>query len=101
MNSALRFALAALAVWRVTHLIANESGPWDIFLRLRRSAGQGTLAELVSCFYCLSIWISLLFVWFVTGGVVERIVTWLALSGAAILLERVTGERVNFKIEGD
>jgi Protein of unknown function (DUF1360) len=101
MNSALRFLLAALAVWRVTHLITNENGPWDAFLRLRRAAGTGVLAELISCFYCLSIWISLLFVWFVPGGVIERIVTWLALSGAAILLERITGERVNLKIEGE
>ena len=98
MNSAWRFVLAALAVWRVTHLIANENGPWDVFLRLRQSAGQGTLAELVSCFYCLSVWIALLFVWFIPGDRFERVVSWLALSGAAILLERMTGDHVSLNI---
>ncbi|MGA8030704.1 MAG: DUF1360 domain-containing protein [Bryobacteraceae bacterium] len=99
MNTVLRFVLAVLAVWRVTHLIANESGPWDVFLKLRQLGGPGIIAELLSCFYCLSIWVSLVFVWFIPGGVIERIVTWLALSGAAILLERATGDHVSLNIE--
>jgi hypothetical protein len=55
---AIRFVLTALAVWRVTHLLAQEDGPWDLIVRLRRSLGQGSLGQLMDCFYCLSLWVA-------------------------------------------
>src|ERR1035438_7929939 len=53
--------LGILAVWRVTHLLNGEDGPWEIFVRLRKLAGAGFWGELLDCFYCLSLWISLPF----------------------------------------
>ena len=35
--------LGALAVWRITHLLAAEDGPWDLVLRLRKAAGLRVL----------------------------------------------------------
>ncbi len=85
-----RFALSVLAVWRVSHLLAREDGPWDLIYRLRRRMGDSTLGRLMDCFYCLSLWVALPFVFFVVGAWFDRAVVWLALSGAACLLERWT-----------
>lgn len=82
--------LGVLSVWRVTHLFVAEDGPWNLFARLRRRVGEGFFASLLDCFYCLSLWVSAPLAWVVGEGVKERILLWLALSGGAILLERVT-----------
>jgi hypothetical protein len=92
---AFRFALAALAVWRVTHLIAEEDGPFDGVVRLRVRAGDTWLGELMDCFYCLSVWVSAPAAAVVSRRPRELPVTWLALSGAACLLEQATRERVH------
>lgn len=99
MHYAFRFVLAALAVWRVTHLLAREDGPWDLVLQLRRKIGSGMLSRLFGCFYCLSLWVALLFAWFLRGDAAETFVGWLALSGAAIVLERASHEPMELKIE--
>jgi hypothetical protein len=57
-NIWLRFIAFALAVWRVTHLLAHEDGPWDVVTRLRRWAGGGFWGQLMDCFYCMSLWIA-------------------------------------------
>lgn len=85
--------LGALCVWRVTHLLNAEDGPWDLLVRLRRRAGEGFWGDLLDCFYCLSLWIAAPFAWLLGGGVRERLLLWPALSAAAILLERITNRR--------
>ena len=99
MHYSFRFLLAVLAVWRLTHLLSKEDGPWDMILNLRRSLSAGFFGKLLSCFYCLSIWIAIPFVFFLDGTGIEKVVAWLALSGAAILLERMTGAAMDIRIE--
>jgi hypothetical protein len=83
------FCLVSLAVWRVTHLLQAEDGPFDIFFRLRRLAGHGLWGKLLDCFYCLSVWTSAPAAWLVGRDWPERVLLWPALSGAAILLEHL------------
>ncbi len=92
----LRFALAALATWRITHLLAREDGPGDILFRWRRSLGDGFFGKLLDCFYCLSVWVALPLAFFVTRTFTGILLTWPALSGAACLLERLGHEPVVF-----
>jgi hypothetical protein len=90
----LRFYLlviGVLGVWRVTHLLHAEDGPWDFVVRLRGYAGNGLWGRLLDCFYCLSLWIALPFAWLCGEGWVERLVLWPALSAGAIFLERANG----------
>jgi hypothetical protein len=101
MHYSFRFVLATLAVWRITHLLSREDGPWDILVRLRRVLGAGMLGSLVACFYCLSIWVALPFAWFLKGNAAETFVGWLALSGGAVLFERLTQEPLEVKTEED
>ena len=87
-----RFSLAALAAWRVTHLLAAEDGPGAVIARARSRLGSGPLGELADCFGCLSMWVCVPLVPFVARRRSEAPACWLALSGAAFLLERLGGE---------
>ena len=89
-GGALEWVLATLAVWRVSHLLWAEDGPGDIFVRLRRAMGGGQLGGLLDCFYCLSMWTALPGAVWLADDWVPGIIGWLALSGGACLLERVT-----------
>jgi hypothetical protein len=84
--------IGVLAVWRVTHLLYAEDGPWDAVIRLRKAAGEGFWAKLLDCFYCLSLWVSAPIAWFIGRTWPERVLLWLALSAGAILIERVTAK---------
>ena len=88
-----RFLVGALAIWRVTHLLVEEDGPGDVIVRLRRRAGDGWVGTAMDCFYCLSIWTAAPVAVAVARRPREVPLTWLALSGAACLLERVTTEK--------
>ena len=91
-DSAVRFAAAGLAVWRLTHLLASEDGPADVIAKLRAQAGTTQLGELVDCFNCLSIWVAAPFALYAARRRTDRLISWLALSGAACILERITAE---------
>ena len=82
--------LAILAVWRVTHLIVAEDGPWDLFAGLRRVAAAIRLGRLVNCFYCASVWIAIPFTLLIAIDWRSIVILIPALSGGAILLERLT-----------
>jgi hypothetical protein len=89
-----RFALASLATWRVTHLLASEDGPGDAVVRLRARLGAGPAGGLMDCFQCLSIWVAAPMTLVVSRESKNALPTWLALSGAACLLERLGSEPV-------
>lgn len=90
MNSFYWLVIGILVVWRVTHLLAVESGPADLFGEVRHLAGSGMLGELVSCFYCLSVWIAAPLAYLLADNWKHRLLLWPALSAGAILLERAT-----------
>lgn len=60
-------------------------------MRLRRRAGNGFWGELLDCFYCLSLWVAAPFALWLGEHLAECLLLWPALSGGAILLERMTG----------
>ena len=94
----IRFAIASLAAWRITHLLAHEDGPGDVIYRLRALGGAGFWGRLLDCFYCLSIWIAAPLTPFVTTrSAPDAMLVWLALSGAACLLERATAPSIHFQ----
>ncbi len=84
-----RLLLGILAVWRITHLLNAEDGPWEVVVRLRRIAGEGFWGQLLDCFYCLSVWIAAPFALYLEVKSSDRILLWPALSAGAILLENV------------
>ncbi len=105
-----RFLLAAFAVWRMSHLLAHEDGPGDLALKLRLKLGAAWSehslpdgryeagwegidfwSKLICCPLCLSVWLAVPFALWVGSfsfpSLVDAVVTWLAISGAASALE--------------
>jgi hypothetical protein len=90
----IRFLLAALVTWRVCHLLVSEDGPGDAIARLRGWLGKSLIGQLIDCFACLSVWVAIPFAFFVSEGPLNLVMTWIALSGAALLLERMSPQPV-------
>jgi len=84
--------IGTLVVWRITHLFYGEDGPWKLMVRLRRRAGEGFWGGLLDCFYCLSLWVALPIAFLTGQGWKHRLLLWPALSGGAIILERVSSK---------
>ena len=85
-----RLALGVLSVWRLTHLLQAEDGPWNLVVRFRLLAGDGWLGAALDCFACLSLWIAMPAAACLARGWSHGILLWLACSAGAILLQRVT-----------
>ncbi|HEV2884993.1 MAG TPA: hypothetical protein VGW36_09055 [Pyrinomonadaceae bacterium] len=85
-----RLAIGILCVWRITHLLQAEDGPWDIMVRFREAVGDGFVGRLLDCFACSSLWVSAPFAFFLAHGWRHSFLLWLSFSAGAILLERVT-----------
>ena len=81
--------LDVLAVWRATHCLHIEHGPWGVLARARALAARFGLQELFACFYCLSLWTAVPFAFVLAESWPRRIIAWLALSAGAVLLELV------------
>jgi hypothetical protein len=56
------FIVIGMAVWRITVMFNEEPGPWNVFGRIRNwSTGSEELYILLTCSWCLSVWVGLLF----------------------------------------
>ncbi|MBS1523379.1 MAG: hypothetical protein JST50_20430 [Bacteroidetes bacterium] len=84
------FTLCTLAVWRIAHLLSQEDGPFDIVIKFRKLFGYGFFGTLLDCFYCLSLWVAVPFAALLCDNWLQGIITWLALSGAACVLFKLT-----------
>ena len=71
----------------MSHLLVSEDGPGDVIFHARKYLANSFLGQLMDCFGCVSLWVAAPFAFFVTTQPVELVVVWLALSGAAMLLE--------------
>jgi hypothetical protein len=92
-ETATRFALGALATWRLAHLLSEEDGPADVVVRLRTRVGTGPLGQLMDCFACVSVWAAAPIAVATAGRRRDAPLHWLALSGAACLLERTARDQ--------
>jgi len=102
LPAGVRWLLAALAVYRLSELVAYDAGPFGIIRRFRAwlanesmglDALRETLGDLVHCPYCLGVWfaagIAPLALWPTAGGDVALAA--LGLAGAQSLLTAMTG----------
>lgn len=101
--SIITFIVLCLATWRVAEMFVNESGPFDIFLRIRKLAGiqhgedktpeiipDKFFPNLLSCVWCFSIYVAIFWVvmWLIFGCFVLYIALVFALSAAACLFSK-------------
>lgn len=106
MEQCFHFLLLALATWRLARLVTQESGPANVFGRLRAAVGtetaaDGSLGELIGCKACASFWIGLAIT---LGYVVAETPTVifcmaLSLSAVTLLIERLIKQREETSVE--
>lgn len=93
-------AVLTLACWRLSNMLANESGPMHTFRHIRQWAkrmcrrnrwcNRFGLAELMECEYCNSVWFGTI----ITVGylLLDKLFVWLmvplALSTLTIIIKR-------------
>jgi uncharacterized protein DUF1360 len=87
---ALDFLIGSLAAWRVAALLVREDGPWDVVARLRRVLAGTMPGRALTCFFCTSLWVAAPVAYGLAGATRRWPLVWLAVSGAAGLLERAT-----------
>lgn len=92
MGNLEKYVILTIVIWRLTHLISAEDGPFDLIIKIRKLAGNTFFGKLMDCFYCLSIWIGLIMAWYAGDGVEEIIILCFYYSGASILLEKITNK---------
>jgi hypothetical protein len=103
-TSLLDLVIAALAVWRVSHMLVQESGPFSVFATLRFYADatwdtcevqrKTAITNALCCVRCTSIWASvgvlaLMKLHLLGYGLVVVI----AVSGLAVMLDRISAGR--------
>lgn len=85
--------LAAAAVFRISHMIADEEGPWAIFLKLREKYTPVTwFGRGLACIMCVSFWVALPVALYVDWSWTMPL-TWMALSGVTVLLREWKNKR--------
>jgi hypothetical protein len=89
----LDFLIGAFATWRVSALLVREDGPFDLIARLRKAIANTMPGRALECFYCTSLWVAAPVAFWLAGATWRWVVVWLALSGAASLLERFSAAR--------
>ena len=92
MNCLEKYFVVVIVVWRLTHLFSAEDGPFDLIIRFRKLLGESFWGKLMDCFYCLSIWLGLVFACMEGNNPKEIIMLTLFYSGASILVEKLTNK---------
>ncbi|HTJ52916.1 MAG TPA: DUF1360 domain-containing protein [Cyclobacteriaceae bacterium] len=92
MTALEKYFVLAIAIWRLTHLISLEDGPFDLIIKLRKLLGSSFLGKLMDCFYCTSVWVGLAGAIYAGENPVQIIALTLYYSGAALLFEKITNK---------
>lgn len=99
------FLIFGLATWRIASLLVQESGPGDIFVKVREGFGfthdskkhkviipDGFWGDLLSCVWCCSLFVAA--GWVLFYALLPGLAVWtalvFALSALAILVQCVT-----------
>lgn len=93
-----KFILIGMAVWRLSSLLANEDGPFDLFARIRNAVGvkynkesetYGTnwFSKGIICVWCNSIWVAGLVAIYFSDDFAIWLIHTLALSTTAIIVD--------------
>jgi hypothetical protein len=100
MPSWWEFIIIILSVWRIVTFIQDESGPWDVMLKIRSKLGivhdddkcptgwpDGLIGGLFKCFWCLSFWVGIivLLIWLI----LPWFILIFAISTGAILINEI------------
>lgn len=93
------FLLLALATWRITSLLVNEAGPYQMFHRFRYLVGirydtqsqpvsTNEIAAMLLCSWCTSFWVALILsiLWLLLPDITRFLCLFLAASTVSIVV---------------
>lgn len=94
MPSFLTLLISILACYRLSYMLANELGPWDVFKRLRmRFSIRSNLGKGVRCALCWSLhnagWITLYLFCVDSVSLTMAPLFLLGVTGGAVLLHKL------------
>lgn len=97
------FLIFSLATWRLSSLLVNEAGPFDMFVKIRELTGiqhneekeplvipERFFSSLLSCVWCCSVWAAIfwLILSLIFGEIALLLAIPLAMSTVAIILAK-------------
>lgn len=93
-----KFVLIGMAVWRLSSLLANEDGPFDVFARFRNllgveydkngeSFGTTWISKGIICTWCISVWVGAIVALSLSDDFITWLIHTLALSTTAIIID--------------
>lgn len=99
--SPMEFLIAGLGVWRLATLVTQDDGPEAVLAKARRwltgnqEIQAGSLGQLITCPYCLSVWLGLAAVlsWYAAPGLTIAALSPLAVAAMTSLLQQLTFDR--------
>lgn len=85
------FILSCLATYRISYMLSRESGPFDVFAKLREApALHPVLRKLLGCILCESVWwAGLISLYLISLGLLATSfapIYWLATSGVSVII---------------
>ena len=80
------FVILSIATWRLAYMLVSETGPMNLFVKLRERLHGG----LFDCIYCCSVWVAMIWLALWYYGAIEVAYPF-AISGAAMMLRAFTG----------
>lgn len=87
------FILAALATYRLSRMITDEEGPFEVFTKVRGLASPETwIGRGLACIVCMSFWVALPIACYIDWSWTTPL-TWLALSAVTVLLREWKNKR--------
>lgn len=100
MDNFLHLVILSLSTWRISSLVAQEHGPFDVFGRLRDKlgvvydlegtpAGTNEVSRAIICVWCNSLWIGLAWyvMYYLDPVATITVAMPFALSALAVLIE--------------
>lgn len=84
----LTLILLIMATWRISSLLTNEDGPFDILVFFRAHGGN-----VFECLFCVSVWIGILIagLYWYSPGLATLLCLPFALSAGAIAWDKWNG----------
>lgn len=99
------YLILALATWRLSSLIVNEAGPWDLLAKARALIGiyyddhsmlqgKNMIARAMICVWCSSVWVGIFVtVLYLIVPITTILLLPFALSAVAIIIEEFVNDK--------
>lgn len=99
-----RLVIVGLVVWRISSLLVNEDGPFNLFAKFRHKIGvyydeysvahgRNVIAGAFTCVWCISFWVAWICAPLVfidkSANILEYILATLALNAIGIVINEV------------